>query len=65
MNYVLTENGNIKIGTNGHPLVLGDDEKEFEVGVYLGKELVAKGTGTSKHEAQVAAAEAGINEKSW
>ena len=42
-----------------------DHEKEFEVGVYLGKELVAKGAGTSKHEAQVAAAEAGIEEKSW
>lgn len=42
-----------------------DHAKEFEVGVYLGKEFVAKGTGTSKHEAQVAAAEAGIKEKGW
>lgn len=42
-----------------------DHEKEFEVGVFLGKEQVAVGTGTSKQEAQVAAAEAGIIAKSW
>lgn len=42
-----------------------DHEKVFEIGVYLGKELVARGKGTSKHEAQVAAAEAGIAEKGW
>ena len=42
-----------------------DHAKQFEVGIYLGKELVAKGTGTSKHEAQVAAAEAAIKEKGW
>lgn len=42
-----------------------DHEKQFEIGVYLGKELVATGTGTSKQEAQVSAAEAGIKEKNW
>ncbi len=42
-----------------------DHAKQFEVGIYLGKELVAKGMGTSKHEAQVAAAEAAIREKGW
>ncbi|MBM5789648.1 ribonuclease III [Candidatus Parcubacteria bacterium] len=42
-----------------------DHAKEFVVGVYLGKELVAKGSGMSKHEAQVAAAEAAIREKGW
>lgn len=42
-----------------------DHAKDFEVGIYLGKELVAKGKGTSKHEAQVAAAEAAIQEKGW
>jgi ribonuclease-3 len=42
-----------------------DHAKRFEVGVYLGKEFVASGVGTSKHEAQVAAALAGIQKMSW
>ncbi|MBI4592406.1 ribonuclease III [Candidatus Uhrbacteria bacterium] len=42
-----------------------DHQKQFEVGVFLGKEQVATGMGTSKQEAQVAAAEAGIAAKSW
>jgi ribonuclease-3 len=42
-----------------------DHEKKFEVGVFLGKEQVAAGLGTSKQEAQVAAAQAGIEAKSW
>ncbi len=42
-----------------------DHAKEFEVGVFLGKEKVASGMGTSKHEAQVAAAEAAIELKGW
>ncbi|MEK7620435.1 MAG: ribonuclease III [Patescibacteria group bacterium] len=42
-----------------------DHQKQFEVGVFLGKEQVAIGTGTSKQEAQVAAAQAGIEAKSW
>lgn len=31
MDYVLDENGNIKIGPNGKPLVKGSDGKEFEI----------------------------------
>lgn len=42
-----------------------DHAKEFEVGVFLGKEKVATGMGTSKHEAQVAAAQAAIDLKGW
>ncbi len=42
-----------------------DHNKTFIVGVYLGKELVAKGEGTSKQEAQMDAAEKGIEAKSW
>lgn len=42
-----------------------DHAKEFEVGVYLDKNLVAKGHGTSKHEAQVEAAEVAIDKKGW
>jgi ribonuclease-3 len=42
-----------------------DHAKEFTVGVYLGDELVATGVGTSKQEAQIAAAEAGLKEKNW
>ncbi len=29
--YVITENGNIKIGSNGQPTVVGDDEKEYTI----------------------------------
>lgn len=42
-----------------------DHAKNFVVGVYINKDLIATGTGTSKHEAQVAAAEAAIKEKGW
>lgn len=42
-----------------------DHEKRFEIGVFLGKEQVAVGLGTSKQEAQVAAAQAGIEVKGW
>lgn len=42
-----------------------DHAKQFEVGVYLGKEQVAIGIGSSKHEAQVAAAQKAIEEKGW
>lgn len=42
-----------------------DHAKEFTVGVYLGDELVAQGTGTSKQEAQIDAAEKGIRAKNW
>jgi len=42
-----------------------DHAKEFRVGLYAGEELVAEGTGSSKQEAQVAAAEAGLKIKQW
>ena len=42
-----------------------DHAKEFDVGVFLGKDKVASGKGTSKQEAQVAAAEAAIQVKGW
>lgn len=42
-----------------------DHNKEFTVGVYLEKELVAVGRGTSKQEAQVAAAHAALEAKGW
>src|SRR3989338_4025723 len=40
-----------------------DHNKEFVVGVYIGDELVAEGLGTSKQEAETAAAEAGLKAK--
>ena len=42
-----------------------DHAKVFEVGLYLGEELVAKGKGSSKQEAQVDAAARGIKKKNW
>ena|SRR3989338_709487 len=42
-----------------------DHARNFKIGVYLGKELVAKGSGTSKHEAQVAAAAVALKVKGW
>ncbi|PJA47298.1 ribonuclease III [Candidatus Uhrbacteria bacterium CG_4_9_14_3_um_filter_36_7] len=42
-----------------------DHEKLFEVGVYIGKEFIAKGTGTSKHEAQIEAAKKAIEQNKW
>lgn len=42
-----------------------DHAKEFVVGVFIGKEQIATGVGTSKQEAQVAAAQAGIEKKGW
>lgn len=42
-----------------------DHAKQFTVGVFLGEELVASGTGTSKQEAQVDAAEKGLQAKNW
>ena len=56
-----------KAGTTPHYLVLDehgpDHAKVFRVGLYVGDELVAEGTGSSKQEAQVAAAEAGLKAK--
>ena len=42
-----------------------DHNKEFTVGVFLDKEMIAVGRGTSKQEAQVAAAQAGLEAKGW
>ncbi len=42
-----------------------DHAKHFVVGVFLRKELVAKGSGTSKQEAQVEAAQQALQEKNW
>lgn len=58
-----------RAGVTPHYLVLDeqgpDHAKEFKVGLYIGEELVAQGTGSSKQEAQVAAAEAGLKTKGW
>ena len=42
-----------------------DHAKFFKVGVYLEKELIASGEGTSKQEAQTEAAEAALKIKAW
>lgn len=58
-----------KVGVTPHYLVLDehgpDHAKVFKVGLYVADELVAEGTGSSKQEAQVAAAEAGLKVKQW
>ncbi|HYE59979.1 MAG TPA: ribonuclease III [Candidatus Kapabacteria bacterium] len=42
-----------------------DHDKHFVVGVYLDKEMVAEGEGTSKQEAQTDAAEHALQVKQW
>lgn len=42
-----------------------DHAKDFTVGVYLGKEKIAEGVGTSKQEAQTSAAQAALETKQW
>lgn len=42
-----------------------DHNKHFKIGIYLEKELVAEGEGTSKQEAQVKAAENALEVKNW
>jgi ribonuclease-3 len=42
-----------------------DHNKSFTVGVYLDKEKIADGVGTSKQEAQVDAAEKALKVKNW
>lgn len=42
-----------------------DHIKSFKIGVYLGKDLVATGAGTSKQEAQTEAAENALKIKKW
>lgn len=42
-----------------------DHNKKFVVAVYIGEDKVAEGEGTSKQEAQMAAAAAGLQVKKW
>ena len=42
-----------------------DHDKTFVAGVFLGDELVAKGEGCSKQDAEQSAAEAGLTAKAW
>lgn len=42
-----------------------DHEKRFVLGVYLGEELVAEGEGSSKQEAEEAAAKSALEVKKW
>ncbi|MCK5416641.1 ribonuclease III [Candidatus Parcubacteria bacterium] len=42
-----------------------DHDKEFEIGLYLGDELIVKGIGKSKQEAQINAADNGNKKKGW
>lgn len=42
-----------------------DHDKTFTVAIYLGNEEIAQGIGSSKQEAQVNAAEAGLKKKKW
>ncbi len=42
-----------------------DHDKHFAVGVYLGDNLIAKGEGNSKQEAQREAAKNGLKKKNW
>ena len=42
-----------------------DHDKNFKIGVYLNKELVAQGEGSSKNEAQQKAAENALKLKNW
>jgi len=42
-----------------------DHDRRFVIGVYLGKDLIAEGEGTSKQEAQREAAKKGLENKGW
>ncbi len=42
-----------------------DHDKQFVVGVYIGAEQIATGKGTSKQEAQLAAAARAVKKKGW
>ena len=42
-----------------------DHDKKFVVGVFLGKEEIAQGSGSSKQEAEEAAAELALEAKGW
>src|SRR3989338_1321927 len=53
-----------KLGVTPHYKVLAewgpDHNKNFEVGVFVNEKQIAKGTGSSKQEAEIAAAENGL-----
>lgn len=42
-----------------------DHDKRFDVGVYIGEELIAQGEGRSKQDAEQKAAEMGLLKKGW
>lgn len=42
-----------------------DHDKRFEVGVFIGSDLIARGEGRSKQDAEQAAAQAGLEQKGW
>ncbi|MDE1944601.1 MAG: ribonuclease III, partial [Patescibacteria group bacterium] len=42
-----------------------DHAKLFTVGVFIGKDEIARGEGQSKQEAEQAAAEAGLTKMQW
>lgn len=42
-----------------------DHARNFKIGVLLREEMIAEGSGTSKHEAQVAAAKEALKVKGW
>ncbi|RMD50780.1 ribonuclease III, partial [Candidatus Parcubacteria bacterium] len=42
-----------------------DHNKKFRIGVFLGKDLIAEGEGTSKQEAQIEAARKALEVKGW
>jgi ribonuclease III len=42
-----------------------DHARQFIIGVYLGEELIAKGEGSSKQEAELAAAKEALKVKKW
>lgn len=42
-----------------------DHDKRFEVGVYIGSDLIASGIGQSKQDAEQKAATAGLQKKGW
>ncbi len=42
-----------------------DHDKQFTVGIFFGKDLIAEGNGKSKQEAEVHAAEAALKIKNW
>lgn len=42
-----------------------DHDKRFEVGVYIGSELISSGTGASKQDAEQIAAQSALDKKGW